>query len=151
MLLATTLRETSRPGAALACRIAATENARLVLLHVLPPLDEMERKNLPPGADAIAMRELRKLATEAGAGCAAAIDPVVVHGNPAIEILAEASARYASLILLGAFEHSVFDNLVRNHTVYRVLAHARCPVLTLREPQPVPAHPHAEAVTAHHG
>ena len=40
VLHATTLRETSRPSAALACRIAASQGATLVLLHVLPPLDE---------------------------------------------------------------------------------------------------------------
>lgn len=148
MLLATTLRETSRPGAALACRIAATENARLVLLHVLPPLDEIERKNLPTGLDSIAVRELRKLAAEAGAGCAARIDTVVVHGNPAIEILAQASARAASLIVLGALEHTAFENLIRSLTVYRVLAHARCPVLTLREPHPAAVHSFAETLAA---
>ena len=151
MLLATTLRETSRPGAALACRIAAAENARLVFLHVLPPLDLVERKSLPTGLDSIAMRELRKLAVEASARCAAKIDTVVVHGNPPIEILAEASARRAGLIMLGALEHSTFENLVRNHTVYRVLAHARCPVLTLREPQLVSTRPHTESVIAHQG
>ena len=37
VLHATTLRETSRPSAALACHIAASQGARLVLLHVLPP------------------------------------------------------------------------------------------------------------------
>ncbi|HEX8710273.1 MAG TPA: universal stress protein, partial [Terracidiphilus sp.] len=68
VLLATTLRETSRPGAALACRIAATEKARLILLHVLPPIDVMERKHLATGSESIAMRELRQLAAEVSAG-----------------------------------------------------------------------------------
>lgn len=36
VLHATTLREASRPSAALACRIADLLNARLVILHVLP-------------------------------------------------------------------------------------------------------------------
>ena len=44
VLHATTLRETSRPSAALACQIAASQRAKLVLLHVLPPIDEMERE-----------------------------------------------------------------------------------------------------------
>src|SRR3954464_15385357 len=39
VLHATTLRETSSPSAALACEIAAAQQARLVLMHVLPPLD----------------------------------------------------------------------------------------------------------------
>ena len=62
VLHATTLRETSRPSAALACQIAAAQKARLVLLHVLPPIPEMERKGLPTGSDSAAMVELRILA-----------------------------------------------------------------------------------------
>jgi nucleotide-binding universal stress UspA family protein len=50
-----------------------------------------------------------------------------------IEILATAFERQASLIVLGAAGYSTLDRLIRDRTVYRVLAHARCPVLTLRE------------------
>jgi nucleotide-binding universal stress UspA family protein len=133
VLHATTLREASRRSSALACQIAASQGARLVLLHVLPPIDEMEREGLPTGMDSTALHELRRLAQETGAGCSAAVEPHVVHGNPAIEILAEASERHASLIVLGATERSALANLTRDRVIYRVLAHARCPVLTLRE------------------
>jgi nucleotide-binding universal stress UspA family protein len=136
VLHATTLREASRPSAALACQIAASQGAKLILLHVLPPIDEMERKGLPTGLDSLAMHELRVLAAETGAGCCASVEPHVVHGNPFIEILSEAFERRASLIVLGATQRSVFENLTRDRTIYRVLAHARCPVLTLRESQP---------------
>ena len=135
VLHATTLRETSRPSAALACQIAAAQNAKLVLLHVLPPVADMERKGLPTGMDSAAMLELRILAEEIGARCCSAVQPVVFHGNPSIEILALAAERHASLIVLGAAPRAAFENLTRDRTVYRVLAHARCPVLTLREPQ----------------
>lgn len=136
VLHATTLRETSRPSAALACKIAASQHVQLVLLHVLPPIDEMERRHMATGIDSIAMQELRALAASVGASCASSIEPAVVHGNPSIEILATASERHASLIVLGATNRSAFENLTRDRTVYRVLAHARCPVLTLRETQP---------------
>jgi len=134
VLHATTLRETSRPSAALACSIAASQNAKLVLLHVLPPADEMARKGLPTGIDSLAMHELRKVAAETGAGCCSAVEPVVIHGNPSIEILSESVERHANLIVLGATHRSAFENLARDRTIYSVLAHARCPVLTLREP-----------------
>ena len=49
VLHATSLRETSRPSAALACQVAATQNAKLVLLHVLPPIEVMERNTCPLG------------------------------------------------------------------------------------------------------
>ena len=162
VLHATTLRETSRPSAALACQIAATQNARLILLHVLPPIPEMQRKGLPTGMDSAAMHELTQLAFETGAGvpadksssvgwgagCCSDVEPVVAHGNPAIEILALAQERRAGLIVLGSTHRSAFENLTRDRTVYRVLAHARCPVLTLREPQGMPEHIPAEAAVA---
>ena len=144
VLHATTLRETSRPSAALACQLADGLNAKLVLLHVLPPVDEMRRKGQPTGLDSDAMHELRALAAETGAGTSTDVEPMVVHGNPFIEILAEASARKASLIVLGATHRSAFENLTRDRTVYRVLAHARCPVLTLREAQANPVETGAE-------
>ena len=149
VLHATTLRETSRPSAALACQIAAAQRAKLVLLHVLPPVDVMERKGMPTGMDSAAMQELRQIAAETGAGCCSAVEPLVVHGNPSIEILAVASGLSANLIVLGATRRSAFENLTRDRTVHRVLAHARCPVLTLREPQLVPEETHAESEAAH--
>jgi nucleotide-binding universal stress UspA family protein len=136
VLHATTLRETSCPSAALACKIAASQNARLVLLHVLPPMDEMEREGLPTGLDSTAMHELRILADEIGAteSCCAHVDPCVVHGNPSIEILAASVEQHATMIVLGATHRSAIQNMTRDRIVYQVLAHARCPVLTLRDP-----------------
>jgi nucleotide-binding universal stress UspA family protein len=131
--------------------VAASQNAKLILLHVLPPMDEMERTGLPTGLDSAAVHELRRLAEETSAGCCLAVEPVVVHGNPAIEILAEASERRANLIVLGATHRSAFENLTRDRTVYRVLAHARCPVLTLREPPQVAAEFRTERAATLHG
>jgi len=149
VLHATTLRETSRPSAALACQVAAAQKARLILLHVLPSISEMERKGLPTEMHSSAMLELRILAAQTGAGCCSAIEPVVAHGNPSIEILALAAERRASLIVLGAARRPAFENLTREGTVHRVLAHARCPVLTLREQQAMPEETHAVAASAH--
>ena len=149
VLHATTLRETSRPSAALACQIAAAQKAKLVLLHVLPHIAEMERKGMPTGFDSTAMLELRILAEETGASCCSTVEPVVAHGNPTIEILALASERHASLIVLGATPRSAFENLTRDRTVYRVLAHALCPVLTMREPSTVTEEVRAETTAAH--
>ena len=151
VLHATTLRETSRPSAALACQMAASMKARLVLLHVLPPIDEMRRSGIPTGAGSADMHELRLLAEETGVGCCLEIEPVVAHGNPSIEILAAASERHASLIVLSATQRSAFENLTRDRTVYQVLAHARCPVLTIREPRIERIEGSTERVTAFHG
>ncbi len=138
VLHATTLREASRPSAVLACQLASALNRNLVLLHVLPPKIEMERKGLPTGVDSLALRELRIIAQETARGCSIPIEPKVVHGNPAIEILAESAERPACVIVLGATQRNAFQNLTRDRTIYKVLAHARCPVLTLREPKAEP-------------
>ncbi|MGD0734679.1 MAG: universal stress protein [Terracidiphilus sp.] len=144
VLHATTLRETSIPSAALACRIAAIQRARLVLLHVLPPTEEpgvfhpfagkTGQSGQPASLDAAALHELNLFMEKTAADCFSDIVPQVVHGNPCIEILAAAAECHASLIVLAATERSIFQNLTRDRTIYRVLAHARCPVLTLREP-----------------
>ena len=135
VLHATTLRETSSPSAALACQIASAERARLILLHVLPPMEEMQREHLPTGLDSTAMRELRILAAEVGASdsCCAQVEARVAHGHPAIEILAASVELGAQLIVLGSTQRSAFHSLTHDRTVYRVLAHARCPVMTLRD------------------
>jgi nucleotide-binding universal stress UspA family protein len=149
VLHATTLRETSRPSAALACQMAAAQKAKLILLHVLPPISEMERKGLPTGINSSAMLEMRILAAQIGANCCSSIEPVIAHGNPSIEILALAAERRASLIVLSATRPPALENLARDHTVHRVLAHARCPVLTLREQQLMPEETRAVAASAH--
>jgi len=135
VLHATTLRETSRPSAVLASQIASVLDACLVLLHVLPHIPEMERRGLPTGLDSSAMQELRALAAQVSHETNVHIEPKVAHGDPTIEILAESSERRASLIVLGATHRVAFENLSRDRTIYKVLAHARCPVMTLREPQ----------------
>ena len=149
VLHATTLREASRPSAALACQVAAAQKAKLILLHVLPSISEMERKGLPAGMRSSAMLELRILAAQTGADCCSAIEPVVAHGNPTIEILALAAERRASLIVLSATRRPAFEDITRDRTVHRVLAHARCPVLTLREQQTMPQETHDLAASAH--
>lgn len=137
VLHATTLGEASRPSAVLACHIAASKGARLDLMHVLPAMEDMQRQGLPTSFEATTLQQLQDLASEVASteGCRGVhVEPRIAHGNPSIEILATSAGLHASLIVLGAMHHSAFQNLTRDHTIYRVIAHARCPVLTLREP-----------------
>lgn len=149
VLHATTLRETSRPSAALACQVAATQGSSLVLLHVLPPIDDLCTQGPASEIDAYTVEELRQLAAETGAGCSIRVEPLVVHGNPSIEILAEAAELQAQLIVLGSTHRSAFESLARDRTVCRVLAHARCPVLTLHEPFGQQVEDHPEIIEVH--
>ena len=136
VLHATTLRETSRPSAALASHIAQSKNAKLMLLHVLPPEAGQGKPAWKNALETGATVELQQLADSLGVETGQNSNPVearVLRGNPAIEILATAAAVRAELIVLGATHRSAWQSLTRDHTIYRVLAHARCPVLTLRE------------------
>lgn len=143
VLHATTLGETSRPNAALACQIAANQRAKLILLHVLPSMDASRNHGSPGDLDGAVVDELHDLAMDNCSGCCTAVEEEVLHGNPVIEILALAARCDAKLIVLGAMPHSSFQSLIRDRTVYRVLAHARCPVLLL----PCPLAKVAEAAT----
>ena len=152
VLHATTLREASRPSAALACHIAASKHARLVLLHVLPTVEELQHRRLPANFEESARQQLRILADEIAEGeryTDVHVEPRIAHGNPSIEILAASAELHADLIVLGAMQHSALQYLTRDHTVYRVLAHARCPVLTLREPLAPAASGSVEHAAAH--
>jgi nucleotide-binding universal stress UspA family protein len=55
----------------------------------------------------------------------------VVPGDPTEELLFQARAQQADLIVLGAQGASAFAAITRHGVVYKVLAHAHCPVMTL--------------------
>jgi nucleotide-binding universal stress UspA family protein len=56
---------------------------------------------------------------------------IVVPGDPTEELLYQAGAQLADLIVLGAQGASAFAAITRHGVVYKVLAHAHCPVITL--------------------
>jgi nucleotide-binding universal stress UspA family protein len=150
VLHATNLRETSRPSAALACQIASRLGYRLILMHVLPPGRGSRRSGQPAAADEPVRERLRQLTAETAADCNLAVEPLVVHGNPFVEVLAAASECGADLIVLGLTPHSIFENLTRDRVVYQVVAHACCPVITLREHLPASVELPQEATAAAH-
>jgi nucleotide-binding universal stress UspA family protein len=125
VLLATTLKEASRPSAALACEIARLHHAPLIVMHVLSGFEvEADHKQAQEQLSGLLPEELR---------CECSAEVFVTSGNPAVEILAKASESNASLIVLSTTDRSGLRNLASDSTIYRVLAHARCPVMTLRQ------------------
>ncbi|HEX5434235.1 MAG TPA: universal stress protein, partial [Candidatus Angelobacter sp.] len=129
VLFATTLGEGHQANAALACQLAVSHKARLTILHVLSASSQKDG-----GADALFLTivdELHQLAHKIEVDSCTTVDIKVAHGNPAVEILEEASASHARLIVMGSNDYSVFDHIARDRTICKVLAHARCPVLTL--------------------
>jgi nucleotide-binding universal stress UspA family protein len=128
ILCAVSLIESSYVIASFAAEVAAQHNARLVLQHVIRPQDraevlaghtveeiESDLLNLIP-------HELRDNIS---------VQTIVVPGDPTEELLYQARAQHADLIILGAHGASAFAAIARHGVVYKVLAHSYCPVITL--------------------
>lgn len=113
---------------AFAAGMAAKHNAQLVLQLVIPP---QESDELTKGRtmDAIA-DELCRLIPE-DLHDKIEVETHVALGDPTEELLYQGRVRHASLIVLGAHDASHFAAISPASSVYKVLAYARCPVLTL--------------------
>lgn len=128
ILCAVSLLDTSFVVSNFAAELAAQHNASLILQHVIKPQDSRE---------VLAGRTIHDLETELLAMVPLelqgriSIQPIVVPGDPTEELLYQSRAQQADLIVLGAQGASAFAAVTRHGVVYKVLAHAQCPVLTL--------------------
>ena len=128
ILCAVSLHEASHIVAPFAAELAMQHNARLILQHVIKPQDR---------AEVLAGHSLDQIEQELLAlipprlQSKIAVQTIVVPGDPTEELLYQSKAQQADLIVLGAQGASAFAAITRHGTVYRVLAHALCPVITL--------------------
>jgi nucleotide-binding universal stress UspA family protein len=128
ILCGVSLHESSYMVARFAAELAAEHNARLVLQHVIRP---QERQEVLAGRTLDQIEdELYSLVPLALQG-KIAVQPIVAPGDPTEEMLYQGRAQQADLIVLGAQGASAFAAVARHGVVYKVLAHARCPVMTL--------------------
>jgi nucleotide-binding universal stress UspA family protein len=128
VLCAVSLNESSEMVARFAAELSTRHHARLVLQHVIKPQERAEvladRTIEDLEGDLLSLipeRLQRKLALQA----------IVVPGDPTEELLYQARAQLADLIVMGAHGASAFAAIARSGMVYKVLAHAHCPVVTL--------------------
>ncbi|WP_058186475.1 universal stress protein [Terracidiphilus gabretensis] len=116
----------SSPVVTFAAKLAQQHKARLTLMHVIPEQThttvsietEVETEHelltmIPPG--------MTDLDAEA----------MATSGDPANEILYRARSPLVDLIVLSAHDASMLESVSRNGVVYKVIAGAECPVLTL--------------------
>jgi nucleotide-binding universal stress UspA family protein len=128
ILCGISLHESSHLVAALAAELAAEQNARLILQHVIRDQDRRET---------LAGRTIKQLEAEIVGLIPSrlqgkfAAEAVVVPGEPTEELLYQGRAQQADMIILGAQGASAFAAVARQGVVYKVLAHSNCPVLTL--------------------
>jgi len=134
VLFATDFNAVSGAAVPYAVSLAQENQARLVLVHVLP--SPKPGKSVRPGGLSVAeaMHSLEKLVPEdAELWCRP--EPKVEHGEPAAQILATAEWCSADLIVLGVRGMDTLAGLatrVERAIAYDVVAHAPCPVLTVR-------------------
>lgn len=128
VLCAVSLNESSQVVIRFAAEVAARHHAELVLQHVIKPQERAEVlagrtiEDIETDLLTLVPEKLhRKLALQA----------IVVPGDPTEELLYQARTKQADLIVLGAHGASAFAAIARSGVVYKVLAHANCPVITL--------------------
>ncbi len=128
ILCAVSMHEASPIVAGFAAELAAQHNARLILQHVIRPQER---------AEVLAGRTIDQIEAELFALVPPelrekiAIQTIVVPGDPTEELLYQCRAQQADLIVLGAQGASAFAAITRHGVVYKTLAHAPCPVITL--------------------
>lgn len=128
VLCALSLLDTSTVVAHFAAELASQHNARLILQHVIRPQES--REVLAGRTIEEIENDLLRLIPEELQG-KISTQAIVVPGDPTEELLYQARAQQADLIVLGAQGASAFAAITRHGVVYKVLAHAHSPVMTL--------------------
>ncbi len=138
--------EFSRHALDFAVAIARWYDARLIALHVVPPVTSA----LPPTGEGLyppivfSPADLqqfdRELASFAAVSGEAHIETQVVQGSVVGEIVGAATALPADLLVVGTHGRSGFDRLVLGSTTEKLLRKVPCPVLTVpaRAPDAAP-------------
>lgn len=128
ILCAVSMHEASNMVAGFASHLAAQHNARLILQHVIRPQE---------CAEVMEGRSLDEVETDLLSLVPVTlqhqieVQTIVVPGDPTEELLYQAKAQQADLIVLGAQGASAFAAITRHGIVYKTLAHSNCPVMTL--------------------
>jgi nucleotide-binding universal stress UspA family protein len=130
IVYATNFTSESLKVAPVAVKLAKEFGARLTLMHVIEDYEELAAR---PGPIEYGAERLQSL-VPANESMAYPPETVLLFGSAANRILKAAEDREADLLVLGAqsAEHMVGHTHVPWTTVHQVIAHAGCPVLTVR-------------------
>jgi nucleotide-binding universal stress UspA family protein len=128
ILCSVSTHESASLVVAFAAELADRHDARLILQQAIPPQECVEvltnRSTAQIEADLLALIPL-KLRNKVN------VQTIVSIGDPTEELLYQGRVQQANLIVLGAQGASHFAAVTRAGLVYKVLAYARCPVITL--------------------
>ena len=130
----------SKAAFARALKLAKADRAELVIAHVLPPvlhavdgyvvptdiyhkMDETSRRYAQKGLKRL-LAKARKLGVRARG--------LLLEGNAQERIVAAARRQHADMIVMGTHGRTGFARFVLGSVAGRVVAHAGCPVMTVR-------------------
>lgn len=139
-----------------AAHIAQAAGGTMVLVNVVNATQEAITYGLggafiPPdaikGAIAGGRTYLEQLIQRTHLTGMAAIDKVVVIGNPAEKILSLAEEQHCDLIMLASHGYTGFKQWLMGSVAEKVARHARVPVLLIRDGEPLQIHLRADGST----
>src|SRR5262245_31264863 len=120
----------------LACSLARDHHARVIALHVMPPLLQGEDVVRYPSGDDSERRWREQLLQTQFPGSHVRVEYQVVEGEPATEIVRMAGELNCDLIVMGTHGRTGLRRLLMGSVAEKVLRTAPCPVLTVRSPLP---------------
>ena len=128
-LVAADLDESSATTARIAAELLGPEND-LELVHVRPPSEDATGEPpTPPFVRVHTEPRLTELAREVDPALRGHVETLVLHGDPAGEILAHAEASGTDLIAVGRAHHTAREHAFRGSLTERLMRGAHCSVL----------------------
>lgn len=140
ILLTTDFSKTSLGAVEPARLLARTFGARVIVAHVgatlVPDFQvqsyAVDLEEIQKAANAAARRELERFAAAHFPG--EEVELALPIGIPHVEIVRLAEERGADLIVMGTHGRGFISHAILGSTTERVLRHAPCPVLAIRNP-----------------
>jgi nucleotide-binding universal stress UspA family protein len=129
--------ELSRPAFELACALARTFGAELVICHASPPPIIAAGEGVPidfPTGEAEGMAARLEEVKPDGAGLR--VTHRLLRGDPATEIARLAEGAKADLIVIGTHGRGGLSRLLMGSVAEGVMRKAPCPVVTVKGPAP---------------
>lgn len=128
ILCAVSRHRSSEMAARFAAELAARLGARLILQHVISPQESAGRLS------SVALTRLeRELFGMIPAAIRAKLnlETMATLGDPTEELLYQSQVQHANLIVMDAHNATHFAAVSNANVIYKVLAYAHCPVITL--------------------
>lgn len=138
IMVATDYTELSQNAVRTAAHLCRSENAKLILLHVVesaaldaPPESHQLHLDYSTELKNASQIQIRKLAGEIRGTYGIIVEEFLAYGLVVTEIIQAINAHSPDLVILGTHGTSGFRRFFMGSTAYRVIKHTRFPVLTI--------------------